>query len=305
MTERTAVIASANERRYFRFSSKPDAAWRLTLIEAAEQKAAKSATTQARAALMQTALLWMLELGLVDDAVLSYYAASPAVRTRLPVPLSACQAVSRQCGEGDRYRLTDELAAALWLTGHKDDARRWLQEEIADFGPRGNRARYHALFRIVRPRARRTGSLSTLHPRPIAGEPVPPRNLVELSLEGSGWLFQVRAAGNAVRRVFAARLRDAGYLDVAAALVARERPLRVTNGDPLLARVVAMSAAALRRRQGYWQERLADCRRERQQHPTDWNRAHLHTRSAIVVDCEAAALGHRGVARHRYAAGTS
>jgi hypothetical protein len=270
VTERAAVIASANERSYLRFSSPQDRAWHLALIEAAERKAETGGSTLTRAALRQTSLLWMLQLGLVDEAVQSYYALPGAVRARLPVPLSACRAVSTRCGEGDRYRVTDELAAALWLTGHEDDARRWLQEDMADFGSREHPGRYRALAESFTPAHNAQDLFPLFIEGRLPGDPPAPMpvgnsgRIVIDALEGSGWLFQVRTAGRGVRQVVAARLRAAGYLDMAIASEKGERQPRNTESDAVLAAVAAGFPENVRRRQEYWRMRLADAASNRQ-----------------------------------------
>jgi hypothetical protein len=261
VAERTAVIAAVNELNYFRTGwSRQDDSWRLALIEAVERTAATGpASMRTRAALAQTALWWKLELGLIDEAVASYYSYPPAVRSLLPLPMSACRAIAKACAHDDRYRLSDELAAALWLTGHKEDARRWLQDEIADYAARGDTTgRYRALVESFTPSHDAKDLFPLFMQGRLPGEPDHDNDgLGRIRFAEPGWLFQVRPAGTAVRRVVAARLRDAGYADMAASLETPAGEPRYLKTTPVLIAIAAMYPKRVHTRQEYWQTRIA------------------------------------------------
>ena len=254
------LLAATSYLSYYRWSNQDDA-WRLALLESVESSATRNkASTRTRAAIAQTALWWKLELGLIDDAVASYYAYPTDVRSLLPIPGGCLDTVER-CFQIDRYRLSDELAAALWLTGHTDDARRLLQQAMPDFGsrPTAIEARFQVLSEAVSP-AYSTGDLFSLFVnglQPDQQNANPDgRMWIPHSIYGNGWVFVARSAGPAARRVIAGRLRTAGYESMASYLEQPVQDVRVDQGDAALQTVVAMFPRSLNRRQAYWRARV-------------------------------------------------
>jgi hypothetical protein len=215
------------------------------------------ASAVARAGLAQTTLLWELELGLNEEAVARYYAYPAEVRRLLPLPMSLCMATVKGCSEAEEmgYRLADELAAALWLTGHERDASRLAQERVADFGARraDSAQRYLALSEAIAPAHRKEDLFPLFIEGRLPGQPKPVRDLP--SLFGDGWLFMVRSSSDALRRVVANRLRAAGYADMAASLAFAHRDFARFD-DPVLAAAASMFPEPVRARQAYWLPRI-------------------------------------------------
>lgn len=258
LPERLSLLAATGPLSYNRWSRQDDAR-RLALLESVEASAARTKSpVRARAALAELALWWKLELGLIDDAVAAYYAYPADVRASLPLPDGCLDTVER-CFLIDRYRLSDELAAALWLTGHTDDARRLLRPAIPNFGrlPAAE-ARYRALSDAVSPGY----SSDDLFPLFVAGTlPGQPKDRPDgrigfLSPSGNGWVFVARMASPAVRRVIAGRLRTAGYASMASYLDRPDQPLRAAAVDAVLQTVAGMFPRSVNRRQTHWLARI-------------------------------------------------
>lgn len=261
LTDRLAVVATGEHRESW---SRGHAALRLAMIEALEQSASSRwASHEARAALAQWSLSSKLELGLVDEAVSSFQAYPAAIRARLPLPLTACRKVMKDCSDFARsgYALTDELAAALWTTGHRLEAMKLLQEEHPNLDSRWRESvtTYKALSDAIAlgPRQR----IEDLYPLFIDGrlpdDPPPTFPGVLFSFHGNGWLFTIRDAGLSTRRVVAGRLRAAGHGDMADYLEEVGRPPGAGSADPLLEAVAAMFPPDVSRRRSFWEARLA------------------------------------------------
>jgi hypothetical protein len=260
LTDRVAVMAGTKQR-WDLSMSRGDDALREAVLESLERSpATRKASTSLRAALAQWALSSKLALGLIDEAVESYRAYPAEVRALLPLSPAACRTAATDCTQaaGQAYSLGDELAAALWLEGHKGDSRRLLQLHIAEFGQRTPESiqRYRALADAISPVHRREDLFALFIEGHLPGEPPPSGDF--FSLSGRGWLFSVRDSGEAVRRVVAGRLRAAGHADMASHLDAYV-PLRdwPTKEDPVLAAAASMYPAAVKKRQMFWEERLA------------------------------------------------
>jgi hypothetical protein len=257
LTDRAGVVA-ATTRMWDLHWSHGDDGLRQALLESVARSATSSrASAAARAGLAQTTLLWELELGLNEEAVARYYAYPADVRRLLPLPMSLCMATIKECSEAEEmgYRLADELAAALWLTGHKQDARRLLLERVADFGARRavSAQRYLALSEAIAPAHRREDLFPLFITGRLPGQPKPPSDL--LLLPSEGWLFRVRTSSDALRRVVANRLRAAGYADMAAFLAFAHRDFARFE-DPVLAAAASMFAEPVRARRAYWLPRI-------------------------------------------------
>ena len=239
--------------------SRQDDARRLALLESVEAFAVRNkSSARTRAALAQVALWWKLELGLIDDAVASYYAYPAEVRALLPIPDGCLDTVER-CFEIHCYRLSDELAAALWLTGHTDDARRLLQLAFPRFGSRTPAAetRYRALSDAVSPGYSADDLFPLFVAGALPGQPEKPDGRIGiLSLNGNGWVFVTRVTGPAVRRVIAGRLRTAGYGSMAAYLEQPDRPMRAAAVDAVLQTVAGMFPRSVIGRQTHWLARI-------------------------------------------------
>lgn len=258
LTEETASFAAAANGP----SGGPDywSGWYEAFLEAAERDAA-NAPPLVRASLAQRLLLHKFALGLSDDAVASYDAYPPEVRALLPVV--ACVpcagrlgAMSRAAAQG----LADALAAALWARGRRDDALALLNRGESAFGPReeGHAARYRALREAIEPR--------------LSGDEVFTRFVIggELRQDGrrrereQGYAFAFGGGPDSpVTVLVAARLRDAGYPDVAA-FVERRAYTPPDDGDDTLRHMAWLSAYAAQR-QPHWAERIAASRRRAEQ----------------------------------------
>jgi hypothetical protein len=263
LTDRLAVLASGEQREPW---SRGDAALRLAMLEALEQSAAsRGASHESRAALAQWSLSSKLALGLVDEAVSSFHAYPAAIRTRLPVPLTECRKVNQECSDFTRtgYALADELAATLWIAGHKGDALRLLQEEHPNLDSRWRESltTYRALSDAigVGPRQRIEDLYPLFIDGRLPGDPPPAFPGVSLSsaINGDGWLFAIRDAGLSTRRLVSGRLRAAGHGDMADYLEQPRRGPGAGSADPLLEAVAVMFPAEVRRRRLFWETRLA------------------------------------------------
>lgn len=263
LTERLAVLAAGEQREP---SSRGDAALRLAMLETIEQSAmSRGASHESRAALAQWSLSSKLALGLADEALSSLRAYPAAIRTRLPLPLTECRKVRQECSAFARigYALADELAATLWVAGHKLDALRLLQEEHTNLDSRWRESltTYKALSDAmgVGPRHRIEDLFPLFIDGRLPGDPPPAFPGVSLSsaINGNGWLFAIRDAGRLTRRLVAERLRAAGHGDMADYLEEPRRGPGAGSADPLLEAVAARFPADVRRRRSFWEARLA------------------------------------------------
>jgi hypothetical protein len=225
-----------------------DDAWRQALLEFVEAPVARDGASPAtRAALAHLTLGWKLRSGLIDEAVASYYAYPRGIRSLLRFPMR-CPETPKGCRDADRYRLGDELGAALWLTGHKDEARKWIRKAVSEFGPRSRDAesRYLALTEVISPTRSAEELFSLFVSYPLG---------VEATGYDKGWLFGVRGELLAVRRMVGERLRTAGYESMARYL---EIPLVLGGARPdiRLAAVAALFPEAVRPRQEFWVARI-------------------------------------------------
>jgi hypothetical protein len=268
VTEHAALVAATVSPRSFYLDSAEDS-WFEALLESIERSSARAgATALARAGLAQLVIRRKLELGLTRAAVASYYAYPADVRALLPIPLRVCRAAAADCSDAAEagYDLVDNLVAALWLTGHKQDAKRLLQDRVADFDSRHGESeqRYRALRDAMLPALRREDLFSLFIEGRLPAPPGPPEpgqtgpvlSEEDIRLIGhEGWLFQVSDSSPALRRVVAGRLRSAGHADMAAYL---ELPAYRSGGDrdPVFMALVSVSRGELETRQSFWNARI-------------------------------------------------
>lgn len=181
--------------------------WLNAFIDFAERRAREAQVPMdIRAAIAQLAVSRELRLGLTANAVRRYLAHPAEIRDRLPV---AVQRADTRCQPAAGYAFADDLAAALWQTGHEPEARALMRDDYAGLGPRPRRSRDRlaALSDIIAS----TTPDTDLFDRYFVGakEPYPcdwP--------DGAGWLDAVMESP-AIRPLAAARLRAAGYADMA------------------------------------------------------------------------------------------
>jgi hypothetical protein len=196
--------------------------WLDAFIEIAERRAQESqAPLEVRTAIAQLAISRELRLGLSANAVRRYLAYPAEIRGSLPITTGGDD---NPCWPGEGYGFSDDLAAALWQTDRLTEARAML-EQHARLGPRGHRARTRlaALSDIIAPAVPAADLFDRYLVTPEGGQldPCGPPPL--------GWLDAVMEMPS-MRRLAAARLRQAGYADIATGIESGG-PYRRTSTD--------------------------------------------------------------------------
>lgn len=193
--------------------------WLLAALEgAAARLDAEGASIDARAVYAQAILSRYLALGLDDQAVVLWRSWPESMRQALPLAAAPCAdddhepaCATRQTGR----RMTDELAAALWLRGDAAGARAVLAQADARLGKgRGDDAGAHGA--VVEAIDRRI-SAADLYSKLVVLD----RDPASHSSEAGGWAFA--SYGPASRELVGARIRDAGYGSIAD-LMAKRSP---------------------------------------------------------------------------------
>jgi hypothetical protein len=220
--------------------------WLEAFVEFAEHRAeASRARPEVRAALAQLLLSRELRLGLTADTVRRYLAYPEEIRRLLPV---TTQRAADPCSASRIYVFTDELAAALWQRGHRAEARAMLQDERANVGPRSRRARtrYAALSDIFDPAV----PTVDLFDRYFTRDRDVDRHSCDWP-DSSGW-FDAVDASPAIRPLAAARLREAGYTDLAYALATDPLYRRDDDAIGVLGRYARLFPDSVRTQRDRW-----------------------------------------------------
>jgi hypothetical protein len=149
---------------------------------------------------------------------------------------------------------TDELAAALWQTGHRVEARAMLQDEHASVGPRSRRAhaRHAALSDMFDPAV----PAADLFDRYFTHDRDADENSCDWP-DSSGW-FDAVDASPVIRPLAAIRLREAGYADLATAFERDRLYRRDDDVDGVLSRYARLFPDSVRARRDRWSAMIDD-----------------------------------------------
>lgn len=228
--------------------------WFDAMIEASEERLADGGSTpDVQAGLAQLALSRMLRLGLTREAVERYFRYPSALRARLPIIPRASNADDRGCERRQSgYRFADDLAAALWLDGHKEEAR--LLAERAKVEP-DDSDRLIGLRRgamlegmaAARPDAQ---LFDLLFDFPTRGrERTDARRDCDIPAS-SGWYDALHSASPGLVELVSRRLVAAGHSDIVAHL--RSRGARDPAGSGGFNRLAFLFPADIEARQKRW-----------------------------------------------------
>ncbi len=228
--------------------------WFDAYLEVAEHNAA-TAPPRVRAELAQAVLLRRFAAGLVDDALASYLSYPADVRAMLPLSVN-CGACDDRRAENAilaSQTLADDLTAALWQAGHRDEARALLQRGEREFGARtgDGAARYLALRDAIEPSL----SVEDVFGAYVLGSRPPPNDRSGPGLN-QGWALGLGAASEPLRQTVAQRMRVAGYADVAAFLEQGASYTPRREGSAALSAVTFLMPDAASR-QIYWRDRIS------------------------------------------------
>lgn len=235
--------------------------WVDAMLESAEQSAAAEPAI-VRAAVAQLVLTRKFMLGLDAEAVAAWYAYPADVRASLPLPLSACT-FGPACNDitANGYDFNDRLAAALWLTGHREDARQLLTRTPTGFTQRGlyDDKTHAALTEAMIPALKDSDLFDVFIEDKVPGWTRPESADNRPSDEDRGWLFSVRDASPAIRRVVAARLSGAGHTDMAAYLanVGPDKPADSRYSEHAVITYAAILPERLAPRAAAWRDIIA------------------------------------------------
>jgi hypothetical protein len=211
-----------------------DAGWFDALLEANEERLGETGATPAfRASLAQLALERMLRLGLTEAAVERYLRYPESLRRRLPAMPVGENGDRRDCERrGSGYRLADDLAAALWLQGHRGEARALLERANVAGEEPGTAVtlRREALLEAMAP-SRAEADLFDLMFAAPAREAARRRDSKCSHMAVEGWHAALGSASPAVAELVSRRLAAAGYGDVAKALIEPDRQSEADRGD--------------------------------------------------------------------------
>lgn len=253
----TMIAANAGTMSY---NAHEWSGWVEALLEAAEQKASSQT---ARVALAQANLGRKLELGMNAEAVAAWHAYPAEIRAALPLTPSACRkGVACEDLDASGREFADMMAAALWVTGYREEATALISINPSGFKPRGayDDGGHAALVEAMKPAFANKDLFAIFiegkvpgwtRPSPLSGEP-------QFSIGGpEGWLYEVTAASPAIREVVAARLRAGGHADMADHLVSQD-PTRYRDEDEdLAARYAFALPAQFAASAAAWKERVA------------------------------------------------
>jgi hypothetical protein len=197
-----------------RFSNTPDELSGLipAIIESTEARLANSPTGTAwRGVLAQWALEQDLSMGLDDEAVSRYLAYPPAVRGQIPYA-PAIPSEWQRCNQmSDSFALADDLAAALWSTGHRSEAKALLAYRYPQAWQRN--AASQAEFDMVSDAMTPSIADKDLFKLYIEGRPASGYTKLDVcgigstpGFDGQGWLFTTAERTSALRHLIAGRL---------------------------------------------------------------------------------------------------
>lgn len=223
--------------------------WQLAALEGAlERLTAEGAPEDARAVYAQSILSRYLFLGLNEQAVATWRGWPESLKARLPLAAEPCEATEEETPPACLTRsagraMVDDLAAALWLAGGRDEARALLAQGDARLGAPSAKELdgvHGALLEALEPRV----ADEDLFDRLVAVDQSD-RSSHGFG-EASGWAFLSYAP--ATRQLVVARVRDAGHGAIAD-IMARRR-LYYRSGNPgQLARMSALLAPYAARRE--------------------------------------------------------
>ena len=239
---------------------KPEAlGWIDAMLEGVERDPTRVGSPVARATIAQAAILRKLKRGLDADALEHYDGLPRDIRVLLPQPRGACTKTARHCERRARsaYRFVDDMSAALAAAGRRQEALALLHRRLVDLGPRSSadKRRHDAILDALLSTRRRDDLFDFYLRGYLRGRP--PRNHDDdfHGFDGAGWLFTINGSSPAVQRLAAARLRAAGYADIAASLgEARELGEQLEQRDAFDA-LASTLPSRVRERRIYWEQR--------------------------------------------------
>ncbi|MDV6329938.1 hypothetical protein [Asticcacaulis sp. 201] len=222
------------------------------ILELTEARLADKPNAQAwRVAIARYALDQLLWLGFDHDAAEKYLGYPEALRQQLWLDTANA---NQTCQHVYADPFVNRLAAALWLSDHRDDARALLARTGAS-----DTGMMHDLFEHNRSDV----ALFDLYigglPKPETPEKRSPCDSIP-SLAGDGWLFAQAQASPAIRRLVHDRLAGAGYADMAQWL-ANQVPYADGASEPaILPRLADLVPADIKSCQDAWATRIAAAR---------------------------------------------
>ena len=229
--------------------------WLLAILEEGQARLARDgAPIEAQAIHAQVLLTHYLRLGLTGEAIAAWRGQEPALREALPLAPSEGCGVPGPSREGSARlpdetceereygtAFMDEMVAALWAAGDREEAGILLTRGEARLGGAAQMGQAHAAVVDALHRERPHESLFNLY---VDGDPTLPSR--HRGLDGSGWMNL--GYGPAAQVVVADRARSAGYAGIAAEIEARPPYYRREYQPPTLAALADSFPPSVRER---------------------------------------------------------
>lgn len=249
----TEIVEALRQDR-MRFDGSPDEwdGWQLAALEGALARlTAEGASEEIRAVYAQQILSRYLLLGLNERAVATWRGWPEALKDGLPLAAEPCVATQERTPPACLTRsagraMIDDLAAALWLQGDREEARAVLARGDARLGAPSQdelEGVHGALLEALEPRI----ANADLYDRLVSVDPSDPepRGMGE----ARGWAFLNYAP--ATRELVVARVREAGHGTIAD-IMGRRRIYYRSDNRGQLARMTTLLAPHAAQREALW-----------------------------------------------------
>jgi hypothetical protein len=247
------IVGALRDDR-MRLDGSPDGwdGWRLAALEGALARlTAEGAPEESRAVYAQSILDQYLLLGLNERAVATWRGWPESLKGGLPLAVGPCEATKEETPPACLTRsagraMIDNLAAALWLQGARDEARAVLAQGDARLGaPSAEELEgmHGALLEALEPRI----ANADLYDRLVAVDQSDDES--HGMGDAKGWAFLNYAP--ATRHFVVARVREAGHGTIAD-IMARRRIYYRSDNPGQLARMPTLLAPYAAQREALW-----------------------------------------------------